>query len=346
MQAFEIGTNEAGQRLDKYLLKLMPSAPKSFLYKMLRKKNIVLNDQKAEGSEKTRMGDVVKLYLSDDTISRMRQPRACGQASETPSSPSADNAFSAHMPEILYQDEHVLLVNKPQGILSQKSVPSDVSMVELIIGYLLETGAMTAEQLKTFHPSVVNRLDRNTSGILCAGISLQGSQALSTLFRDRTMKKEYLCLVRGRMEHDLHLRGYLAKDHRTNQVRIYDQLPEHVQAAPVETSFSPLCAGTQYTLACADLITGRSHQIRAHLASIGHPIVGDMKYGDVQVNRIVKKKYGITCQCLHAWRMTFPVLSGALLGLSERRITAPLPEAFQKMLEGEHLSWQPGQAEV
>lgn len=362
MQAFEIGMNEAGQRLDKYLGKLMPSAPKGFLYKMLRKKNIVLNDRKAEGSEKTQLGDVVKLYLADDTIRQMRRARTEGRSlSVSAGSQSADqdrskvknNALQKKISreevsslEILYQDEHVMLVNKPQGILSQKSVPTDVSMVELIISYLTERGFLSEEQLKTFHPSVVNRLDRNTSGILCAGISLPGSQALSALFRDRTMKKEYLCVVKGCLKRDMHLKGYLVKNHKTNQVQIFNEPPKDLEAAYIETFFTPLYTGEQYTLLCADLITGRSHQIRAHLASIGHPIVGDTKYGDAQINRIMKKSYGISCQCLHAWRMTFPVLSGALEGLSEKQIAAPVPEQFQKLLEGEHLSWRPGPAEA
>lgn len=338
MQAFEIGVNEAGQRLDKYLGKLMPSAPKSFLYKMLRKKNIVLNDRKAEGSEKTQIGDIVKLYLADDTIRQMREVHL--YSPRKTASPAEMRSL-----EILYQDEHVMLVNKPQGLLSQKSVPTDVSMVELIIDDLMKKSLLSAEQLKTFHPSVVNRLDRNTSGILCAGISLPGSQELSALFRARTMKKEYLCVVKGCLKKNMHLRGYLAKNHKNNQVRIYNEQPKDMEAAYIETIFTPLRVGGDYTLICADLVTGRSHQIRAHLASIGHPIVGDAKYGDVQINRIMKKKYDISCQCLHAWRMTFPELSGVLLGLSEQQITAPLPERFQKLLEGEHLSWQPGPAE-
>lgn len=358
MQAFEIGMNEAGQRLDKYLGKLMPSAPKSFLYKMLRKKNIVLNDRKAEGNEKTQVGDVVKLYLADDTIRQMREPQADVQyqkpykENKGTGKAKADNAKrSGKQSEllqlhVLYQDEHVMLVNKPQGILSQKSVPEDVSMVELIIEYLLDTGHINTEQLKTFHPSVVNRLDRNTSGILCAGISLPGSQSMSELFRIRTMKKEYLCVVKGCLKQNMHLMGYLIKNHQTNQVQIFKERPETSDAAYIETVFTPLCSGTHYTLLCVDLITGRSHQIRAHLASIGHPIVGDTKYGDAQINRIMKKSYGISCQCLHAWRMTFPVLSGALAGLSEKQIAAPVPEQFQKLLEGEHLSWRPGPAEA
>lgn len=353
MQAFEIGMNEAGQRLDKYLGKLMPSAPKSFLYKMLRKKNIVLNDRKAGGSEKTQVGDIVKLYLADDTIRQMREVHSLKEAADSQSEnqdrmkvrKSGSQATTSFPLELLYQDEHIMLVNKPQGILSQKSAPSDVSMVELIIDYLTETGRLSAEQLKTFHPSVVNRLDRNTSGILCAGISLPGSQELSALFRARTMKKEYLCVVKGRLKKSMHLKGYLVKNHKTNQVQIYNEQPGDLETAYIETIFTPLCVGGHYTLICADLVTGRSHQIRAHLASIGYPIAGDAKYGDVQINRIIKKKYNISCQCLHAWRMTFPKLSGALSGLSERQITAPLPEAFHRLLEGEHLSWQHGLAE-
>ncbi len=341
MQIFEIGMNEAGQRLDKYLGKLMPSAPKSFIYRMLRKKNILLNDRRAEGSEKTQHGDVVKLFLSDSTISQMR-----GGDQQVQSAGHRFCAPAASSLEILYQDAHVMLVNKPQGMLSQKSQPSDVSMVELIISYLTESGVMNPEQLKTFHPSVVNRLDRNTSGILCAGISLPGLQDFSALFRERTMKKEYLCLVKGCVKGDMHLKGYLLKNHRTNQVEIFSRKPKNPEASYIETVFTPLSVGKASALLCADLITGRSHQIRAHLASIGHPIIGDTKYGDMQLNRRMKNKYGINCQCLHAWRMTFPVLSGALAGLSQKQISAPLPDNFKYVMEGEDLSWPPGREEA
>ncbi len=350
MQTFEINENNAGQRLDKYLAKLLPAAPKSFIYKMLRKKNIVLNDKKAEGSEKTKCGDVVKLYLADDTIKTMR-----GMGGEQ-TVLAADEVKNISL-DVLYQDKHVLLINKPQGILSQKSVPSDVSMVELVNAYLLENGYLKESDLETFHPAVVNRLDRNTSGIICAGISLAGLQDLSELFRTRNMKKEYLCVVKGVMKKSEHLKGYLIKDHRTNKVRVYREKPEGEMgrnAERIETSFTPLAFNEHYTLLCVDLITGKSHQIRAHLASIGHPIVGDDKYGDARVNKSAKAAYGIKYQCLHAWRMTFPKLEGALAGLSEKQITAEPPQNFRKLmeslhssgqlLEGEKLTWQHGQA--
>ncbi len=359
MQAFEINENNAGQRLDKYLVKLMPAAPKSFIYKMLRKKNIVLNDKKAEGSEKTKCGDVVKLYLADDTIKTMRgmdghqnvqtQTNIAVKAktvTKAKSEPVPDEAKNISL-DVLYQDKHVLLINKPQGILSQKSVPSDVSMVELVNAYLLENGYLKEEDLETFHPAVVNRLDRNTSGIICAGISLAGLQDLSELFRNRTMKKEYLCVVKGVMKSKQHLKGYLVKDHRTNKVKVYKEKPEgelDKNAERIETSFTPLASNEHYTLLCVDLITGKSHQIRAHLASIGHPIVGDEKYGDASVNKRAKAAYGIHFQCLHAWRMTFPKLDGALAGLSEKQITAEPPENMGRLLKGEKLLWQPGQA--
>ena len=332
MQAFEINENNAGKRLDKYLGKLMPNAPKSFIYKMLRKKNIVLNDKKAEGSEKTKCGDVVKLYLADDTIKIMRgtdahqnvQAQTNSMANTKAMAKAKSVPMQGHVKnislDVLYQDKHVLLINKPQGILSQKSVPSDVSMVELVNAYLLENGYLKETDLETFHPAVVNRLDRNTSGIICAGISLAGLQDLSELFRNRTMKKEYLCVVKGVMRSKQHLKGYLVKDHRTNKVKVYKDKPDGESgknAERIETSFAPLSFNEHYTLLCVDLITGKSHQIRAQLASIGHPIVGDEKYGDARVNKSAGAAYGIHYQCLHAWRMTFPKLDGALAGLSE-----------------------------
>ncbi len=341
MQSFKIGENEAGQRLDKYLLKLMPQASKSFIYKMLRKKNILLNDKKAQGSERTCVGDTVKLYLSDATIEQLRNLRIDAQGAALQINPKEKVDL-----DIIYEDEHVLLVNKPQGILSQKSKPTDVSMVELITYHLMQSGRISAEELKTFHPAVVNRLDRNTSGILCAGVSLPGLQQFSALFKERSMKKEYICLVKGSVKKELTLKGYLLKNHKTNQVQVFESKPLGQDASYIETAFMPLAFNDKYSLLCVDLITGRSHQIRAHLASIGYPIVGDEKYGDPRINKQMREKYGITAQCLHAWRMTFPALSGALLGLSKAKFSADLPENFKKVIKGEGFNWQPGQEEV
>lgn len=180
MKQMEIGENEAGQRIDKYLKKLLPYAESSFIYKMLRKKNIVWNGKKAEGSVHLAVGDIVTLYLSDETLKKFSADKTFWILPENKRKSFPDL-------QVLYEDADILIVNKPAGILSQKAVSSDVSANEWIIQYLLDTGAVTQQTLKTFHPSVCNRLDRNTSGILIAGKTLHGLQKMSAQLKELSL---------------------------------------------------------------------------------------------------------------------------------------------------------------
>lgn len=322
MQMITVTSNEADQRLDKLLAKYLNLAGKGFIYKMLRKKNITLNDKKADGSEKLVQGDVVKLYFSDETILKFTKPmEALPEAA-----PQLD---------ILYEDDHLLILNKPAGILSQKAKEEDVSMVEQVIAYLLSSNQLTREQLKSFKPSVCNRLDRNTSGIIVAGKSLTGLQVMSRMFKERTMDKYYLCIVKGHMEKGSRIQGYLKKDEERNQVVISKKQTDG--ALPIETEYTPLCAGRGMTLLKVKLITGRSHQIRAHLASIGHPIGGDAKYGEERLNRVLKERYGIRSQLLHSYQLVMPEMEPPLEQVSHRVFEAPAPPSFRKVMDGEGL---------
>ena len=163
MRSITIGEREAGQRLDKFL------AGKGFLYKMMRKKNITLNGKKCDGPEKLQVGDEIRMFLAEETIEKFSK-------------------IPVEIPErktgldIIYEDGNILLINKPAGMLSQKAKDTDVSLVEYVQEYLLDSGQMTREELRCFHPSVCNRLDRNTSGLVAAGKTLAGLQALSKMF--------------------------------------------------------------------------------------------------------------------------------------------------------------------
>lgn len=314
MKEIKIGKNESGQRLDKFLGKYMHLAPKSFFYKMLRKKNIVLNGKKAAGNEILMKGDTVKLFLSDETIEKFSGRHI---------------QYTDIALDILFEDEHTIFINKPVGMLSQKASPGDESLVEHLVTYLVRSGQITEQELTTFRPSVCNRLDRNTSGIVAAGKSLAALQQLGAMFRDRTMDKYYLCLVNGCVEEKRYIRGFLSKDHRTNRVHISSEAS--VGADPIETEYEPLKSDGNVTLMKVHLITGKSHQIRAHLASQGHFIIGDFKYGDTSVNNRFKEEYGLSSQLLHSWQLCMPKCSNELAGISEKKIIAAPPALFEKI---------------
>ena len=315
---------DAGQRLDKYLQKYLNLAPKSFLYKMLRKKNIVLNGKKAEGSEKLKNGDVIRLYLSEETLEKFHESRKADQYPRWPGL------------EIVYEDRQLLLVNKPAGMLSQKADPKDVSLNEYLVGYLLESGQVTPESLAGFTPGVCNRLDRNTSGLVIGAKTLVAAQEMGRLLKERRAGKYYLALVKGQVTRKERIRGWLAKDEAKNQARISREPLEN--GAPIETAYEPLAANKEMTLLKVELVTGKTHQIRSHLAGIGHPLAGDRKYGDAAFNRYFRETYGLNSQFLHSWQIEFPVMEPPLESVSQRTITAKPPKLFQKILQAEKLS--------
>lgn len=324
MKILTVNENEAGQRLLKLLAKYLDKAPKSFFYKMLRKKNITLNGKKADGSEKLCVGDEIRLFLSEDTIRSFSSPRT-----------EAALSRPCPKPEIVYEDRHVLLLNKPAGVLSQKARPGDVSLVEQLTFYLLESGQINPKDLQSFRPGVCSRLDRNTSGLVAAGKSLAGLQGLNALIRTHSLGKYYRCIVLGTLQEARRAEGWLRKNEKTNQVRIYPE--EREDSLYICTEYVPLesliLGQTPCTLLEIRLVTGRSHQIRAHLASLGHPLLGDPKYGNPGFNQYAQKHFGLGFQLLHALRLEFPELSGPLEELSGRKFTAPLPRVFVEILE-------------
>ena len=335
MQELHIGENDAGQRFDKYLKKLLAEAPGSFVYKMLRKKNIVLNKKKAEGKEILVEGDSLDFFFSEETFAKFRGMENSGTTSRLLTDVYEKAYESLHGITVLYEDADMLALNKPAGVLTQKAEDTDVSLNEWMIGYLLKTGRMTEEVLKTFKPSVLNRLDRNTSGLVLCGISLKGSQILSRMIHDRTVRKYYAAVVKGRIDKAGTLGGVLEKDEKANKVTIKDA----GEGKEVCTIYEPAAYADGLTLLSIELVTGKTHQIRAHMAGIGHPLLGDAKYGDRSFNEAYRKK-GVKSQLLHAQRMVFPMLrelpeeeakKAKDLAFLGKTIEAPLPEVFHRV---------------
>ena len=367
MREVIISEREEGQRLDRYLEKYMPDAPKSFFYKMMRKKNIVLNGKKVSGSERIQTGDQIKLFLADETIEGFRSGKKAQEvdlgARQMPQAKRPTNGarqmsqakrptngaqqmpqakrmekgarqgkielqqghYDRNLPplQIVYEDAQFLVVNKPVGVLSQKADRNDRSIVEQITDYLADNAADD-----TFRPGICNRLDRNTSGLIVAGKTVRALQDMNKRFKERTTCKYYLCVVHGSVSKKQYLKGYLEKDSRTNKVTVRQQPGPN--SVPIATEYLPLqqgmYQGESFTLLQVHLITGKSHQIRAHLASIGHPLVGDVKYSTKRASAFDREQLHQRVQLLHAWQLIFTAHGKEYVWKAE------LPDNFAQVL--------------
>lgn len=321
MQSYFVNKNEAGQRFDKLLIKRLNKAPKSFIYKMLRKKNITLNGKKATGSEMLEQGDKIKMFLSDETIEKFTE--------------EVDTVKVKQEFQVVFEDKHILIVNKPVGLLSQKAEADDISLNEQIISYLIESKQIKKQDLQTFKPSICNRLDRNTSGLVIAGKTLISLQTISELFRNHQLDKYYVCIVAGNLKRNARVSGFLTKNESNNTVSI---IPDKTtDSEEFEMEYEPISNKNDFTLLKVKLITGKTHQIRVHLASIGHPVIGDYKYGIRKINDNFKRNYGLKYQLLHSWQLSLPQIEGELEYLSGKTFQAKVPELFAKIQKELHL---------
>ena len=302
---------EKGLTIQQYLKQIAGFSNAQIRSMKFTENGICLGGQRARVTTRLSEGDVLEVLL------------------ETKNSSSAHLLSFEQMPDILYEDADIILINKPVGMLSQKAARSDESLVEHLISYLIQSHALTEEDLRKFRPSICNRLDRNTSGIVAAGKSMAGLQSLSQMFHDRTIGKYYLCLTAGIIEKPSRVEGWLFKDERTNKVEILFQ--ERPGSARIITEYRPIKSHDGVTLLEVHLITGKTHQIRAHLASVGHPLIGDHKYGASQINREYEQKYHLQSQLLHAARLQFPVCTQTLCNVSKKEFTAPLPKQFYRI---------------
>ncbi|MBL4932360.1 RluA family pseudouridine synthase [Clostridium paridis] len=310
----EIGTNEAGQRLDKFVRKLLKDVPLSAIFKALRKGDVKVNGRKQKEKYSLEIGDIVEIrnIESDQKKKELNFQRVDSGGLK-----------------ITFEDENMLLVEKWPGVLVHSDKKNgEPTLTDYVLSYLHEKGDYLPEKEITFTPAPCNRLDRNTSGIVFFGKNFESLKILNELIRERKVKKFYTALVKGRIN-DRVYEGYILKDQENNVSKIYnDRIPNSKKIA---MEVKTIQSNGAYSLIEIDLITGRSHQLRAHLAHLGNPIIGDSKYGDKKLNDFFYNKFGLNYQFLYAYKVIFKEVPEKFSYLKNKTIAESLPPMFKKI---------------
>ena len=307
MRTVEIGANDAGQRLDKFLSKKFKNMPKSLMYKYIRKKCIKLNGKKCDIAVKLNEGDVLTFFIKDEFFEAV---------------PDQYDFLKAPVKlDIIYEDDHIMLLNKKPGLIvhPDENYHFD-SLIARVQHYLYDSGKYDPKDENSFAPALVNRIDRNTGGIVIAAKTAEALRILNQKLKDRELEKLYLCTAIGifKKKEGL-LVDYLEKNEKQNKVYISRKPTPNSKI--IKTKYKVLAEKDNFSLVEVDLLTGRTHQIRAHMAYIGHPLLGDGKYGKNEINR----KMGYKWQALYSYKLTFRFTTdgGALEYLNGRSFTAP-----------------------
>ncbi len=283
--------NDAGQRADRFLAKAYPNLTAPLVAKLMRKKRIKLNGAKTEPGVRLREGDVLRFYLGDELLSKSARkiPQAMGEIS------------------VIYEDENILLVDKPVGmVVHEDSENTADTLIARIICYLAQKGEYSPKDENSFVPALCNRIDRNTRGIVIAAKNAETLRVMNQKIRDRELQKMYLCVVKGTPEpRTAMLTAYLKKLSDENRVIVSDRKANDMLT--IKTKYRVLESRGELSLCEVELLTGRTHQIRAHFAHIGHPLLGDGKYGENEFNR----RYGVKSQALCSYKLSFSFTTDA-----------------------------------
>ncbi|MCL2873455.1 MAG: RluA family pseudouridine synthase [Defluviitaleaceae bacterium] len=313
MKKITITENDENGRLDKLLMRTLSEAAKSFIYKMLRKKNITLDGKKASGSEILKKGSEVSIFLSDETFDKFSKVKAVSEV--------------AGELDVLYEDENIVVINKEAGILSQPdSSSAGDSVVERLVKYLRDKGEYDASDVSSFAPVVCNRLDRNTSGIMICAKNLASAREIAAGLKERSIEKYYITVVAGEINGSGVIKAYYIKDSENNEAFTYDKpVPGSKE---IITEYESVKSTDKYSILKIKLVTGKSHQIRAVLAKMGNPILGDGKYGDYDLNGMLIRRFKLKYQLLHAESVIFGNFETKLSYLSGKRFECPLRDEF------------------
>lgn len=320
MRRYTIEKNDAGQRVDKFLSKAVKTLPPSLMYKYIRLKRIKVNSKRCEISQKLAVGDVVELYINDEFF-------------DTPNTQELFKKAPSDI-EIVYEDENIILVDKPVGLLvHEDDSESCDTLINRILHYLYDKGEYDPERENSFTPALCNRIDMNTSGIVIAAKNAESLRIMNQKIKDRELKKLYICAVHGTpKQKSATLKNYLIKDEKLNKVTVYNT--PRLNAKTIITGYKVLHSTGKYSLVEVDLLTGRTHQIRAHMAHIGHALVGDTKYGTNAMNKDVSLKF----QALCSYRLEFDFSTdGGILNYLDKKTFTVKKIPFVKELFGKDM---------
>lgn len=313
----EIKPNDAGQRLDRFLRKYLPKATLSGIYKMIRK-DVKVNGKRSKLDAFLEEGDIITLYLDDEKIDQLSVRKKITRT---------DRTF-----KIIYEGDNVLIVFKNPGILTHGDANEKKNhLTNQVVSYLIDTGSYNPRFSNTFSPSPANRLDRNTSGLVVFGKNTDSLRRLNEIFKNRDIEKSYLTICQGEIKAPLDLHGYMEKIEASGKFRTCISETSNQKSKAIHTKVNPLkygeYKGVKYTLTEVKLMTGRMHQIRAHLSYIGHPIVGDSKYGGRELRNL-----DIRNQLLCANKLSFPEFAedDILAELSEKTFETKPDNLFVK----------------
>lgn len=311
MRELIVGSNDAGQRLDKFLTKAVPALPQTLLYKYIRLKRIKVNGKRSEIRYKLALGDKLSLYINDVFFERPKAPvLSWGELS------------------VVYEDENLLVADKPAGLLCHEGREAgEDTLIARIQAYLVRTGAYRPEAEHSFAPALCHRIDRGTSGLVIAAKTAEALRVLCEKIKLHEIQKTYLCIAVGKFQKKSgRIQNYLYKNEAQNRVYAHDRMIPGARTA--ETRYEVLDFQDGLSLVKVALITGRTHQIRVHMAGLGHPLLGDSKYGIEKINR----QYRARSQMLQAYRLQFRFSGESPLDyLNGREITSPTPLSFQQL---------------
>ncbi|SUY47827.1 ribosomal large subunit pseudouridine synthase C [Clostridium putrefaciens] len=308
----EIGINEAGQRLDKFLRKLLKDVPLSAIYKVIRKGDVKVNGVKGKEKYSLVQGDII-------TIRNIESKKEEGLKFQ-----NAKADFKS-----VYEDANMLLLEKWPGVLVHSDKKKgEPTLTDYVLTYLYEKGDYVPERELTFTPASCNRLDRNTSGIVIFGKNFDSLKALNEMIRERKIKKYYCALVKGRIRDGVY-EAYISKNGEENRSEVFKDMRPDTKRIAMEVKTIQSNGG--FSFIEIELLTGRSHQLRAHLSFLGNPIIGDSKYGDKTLNAYFENKFALNFQYLYAYKVVFKNCPESLSYMENKTITEALPPIFKKI---------------